>query len=183
MGHKHSRQDILDCAVAVATEEGLSRLSFGRVAKFAGTSDRVVVYYFPNKQDMIGAVMQAIGGELQATLAGAVPERAKDHIELCQAAWPTLSQPESARAFALFFEANGLAATGIEPYATMIPQMISAWIDWVTQHLDGPPAQRQVEAECTVALLDGLLLFRQTAGHQATMRVAKRLGFALPDAN
>ena len=26
MGHKHSRQDILDCAVAVATEEGLSEL-------------------------------------------------------------------------------------------------------------------------------------------------------------
>ena len=47
---------MLAAAVDVARAEGLSSLSFGRVARQVGTNDRTVVYYFPTKADLIGAV-------------------------------------------------------------------------------------------------------------------------------
>ncbi len=87
-----------------------------------------------------------------------------------------LAHPDADRAFGLFFEANGLAASGVSPFDTLVPAMVSAWIDWVAELLPGSAAQRRREAELTVALLDGLLLFRQTAGAAAANRVARTLG-------
>ena len=78
--------------------------------------------------------------------------------------------------FALFFEANGLAAAGREPYRTLVPQLVDAWITWAAEFFQGTPAQRRTEAETAIALLDGLLLLRQLAGPEAAARAARRVG-------
>lgn len=39
------------------------------------------------------------------------------------------------RIFALFFEANGLAVAGREPYRTLIPSLVDIWIDWAAQFI------------------------------------------------
>nr|NIR60097.1 helix-turn-helix transcriptional regulator [Gammaproteobacteria bacterium] len=57
IGHKHDKQEILEGALAAALEEGLSRLSFGRLAKRLGIHDRIVVYYFPTKHELVSAVL------------------------------------------------------------------------------------------------------------------------------
>ncbi len=176
MGHKYTKTELLEGALAVAREQGLSQLSFGRVAKHLGTSDRVIVYYFPRKEDLYVEVIQALGQELQTRLAAAVPAAPGDHRELCRAAWPVLAHPDADRAFGLFFEANGLAASGVSPFDQLVPTLVTAWIDWVAALLPGTTAHRRREAELTVALLDGLLLFRQTAGAAAANRVARSLG-------
>ena len=77
---------------------------------------------------------------------------------------------------ALFFEANGLAATGRAPFATLVPQLIEAWIDWVMLFLAGSARERRAEAEAAIAVIDGLILLRLLAGPAAARRAAKRLG-------
>ena len=47
VGHKYSRDEILTAAVTSVLTDGLHRLTYGRVAREIGTSDRVVAYYFP----------------------------------------------------------------------------------------------------------------------------------------
>jgi len=47
MGHKHTKEEILDGALRAALDEGLSQLTFGRLAKRMGMNDRMIVYYFP----------------------------------------------------------------------------------------------------------------------------------------
>ncbi len=176
MGHKHTKEQILDGALAAALEDGLSRLTFGRLAKRLGISDRIIVYYFPSKDELIGEVIVSMGVRLQEMLAAAFTGPMADHLELATAAWPVLARPVADPIFALFFEANGLAATGREPYSTLVPQLIGAWIEWVGGFIDGPPDQRRIEAETTIAMIDGLLLLRQLAGAAAANRAARRLG-------
>ena len=176
MGHKHSRDEILEVAVAVAMDEGLSRLSFGRVAKRLAISDRTVVYYFPTKQDLVGDVIVALGARLQATLAPAFATKAADHLALLATAWPVLATPEADPVFACFFEANGLAAAGQEPHATLVPALVVAWVDWMAELLDGDEAHRRAEAEAALAVIDGLLLLRQLGGAEAADRAARRIG-------
>ena len=77
--------------------------------------------------------------------------------------------------FALFFEANGLATTGREPYASLVPTLVQMWIDWVAAFIDGTPEQRQGEAETAIAMIDGLLLLRQLGGADRADRAAQRL--------
>lgn len=178
MGHKHDRSDILEGALATAFVDGLSQVTFGRVAKHLGISDRTVVYYFPSKDDLVGEVLVALGSQLQDTLAPMFASPAADHVDMLRAAWPVLARPEADRVFALFFEANGLAAAGREPYRSVVPRLVQAWIEWASGFITGTPSQRRMEAETAIAVLDGLLLLRQLAGSDAADRAASRLGVA-----
>ena len=175
MGHKHTHAEILEGALAAAFEDGLSQLSFGRVAKRLGISDRIVVYYFPTKDDLIAEVLEAMGTELQATLGPAFSIPASDHLAVVRTAWPVLARVDADGVFALFFEAGGLAATGREPFRTLVPQLVDAWIDWAAGFITGTPARRRSEAEAAIAVIDGLLLLRQLAGPAAADRAAKRI--------
>lgn len=176
MGHRHSREDILEGALEVAFDAGLSQLTFGRVAKHLGISDRVVVYYFPSKDDLVAEVLTAMGVALQASLAPAFTVPAADHLELIAAAWPAVATPDADPVFALFFEALGLAATGRAPYTTVVPGLVDAWIDWAAARVDAPAERARAEAETAIAVLDGLLLLRQVMGSEAADRAAWRLG-------
>jgi AcrR family transcriptional regulator len=176
MGYRHTKQEILDGALAAALDDGLSQLTFGRVAKRLGINDRTVVYYFPTKDALITEVVMSMGLQLQATLGEAFSEPARDHLDLARAAWPALASADADPIFAMFFEANGLAASGRAPFDTLIPQLVEAWIEWATGFLTGTRAVRRAEAEATIALVDGLLLLRQLAGPESAARAAKRLG-------
>jgi AcrR family transcriptional regulator len=178
VGHKHTKQEILDGALASAFDDGLSQLTFGRLAKRLGINDRTIVYYFPTKDDLLSEVVIAMGAQLQQTLVTAFSTRAADHVELARLAWPVLAHADSDPIFALFFEANGLAASGRAPYRTLVPQLVEGWIDWVAQFIDGTAAQRRTEAETAIALIDGLLLLRQLGGADRADRAAQRLRIA-----
>ena len=176
MGHKHTKGDILAAALDAALDDGLSQLTFGRLSKRIGISDRVIVYYFPTKADLIGEVIVAMGLELQASLADAFTTPADDHLELARTAWPVLASPDNDRVFALFFEANGLAAVGREPYASLVPSLVAGWIEWATSLMAGTPEQRTAQAEGAIAAIEGLILLRLLAGPATADRAATTLG-------
>jgi AcrR family transcriptional regulator len=147
------------------------------VAKRLGISDRIVVYYFPTKDDLTTEVIGAVSAQLLGALADAFTEQATDHVALARRAWPVLANTGNDPVFALFFEATGLAAAGQAPYAALVPQLVAAWIDWVAEFIDqGDGEARRQEAEAAVALLDGLLLLRQMVGPEAAERAARGQG-------
>lgn len=176
MGHKHTKAEILEGALSAALDDGLSQLTFGRLAKRLGVSDRVVVYYFPTKDDLISEVIIAMGLQLQETLAEAFVAPVAGHLELMATVWSVVATPEADRVFALFFEANGLAAVGRDPYRTLVPSLVEGWIGWAAEFIDGPLDRRRVEAETAIALIDGLLLLRLLSGPESADRAAGVIG-------
>jgi AcrR family transcriptional regulator len=180
VGYRHTKDEILDGAIATALDDGLSQLTFGRVAKRLGIKDRIVVYYFPTKDDLINEVLLALGSQLEAALAQASTTPASDHRELLRVAWPLLARPEVDPVFMLFFEAAGLAAAGREPYRTFVPQLVAGWIGWAADRIHGTPARRRSEAAAAIATIDGLLILRQLAGPDPANQAAKAVGGAKP---
>jgi len=175
MGYRHSKDDILEGALLAVFDDGLSRLTFGRLAARLGISDRVIVYYFPSKDDLIGEVLANLGQRLQLALAPAVTTPVDDHRQLVAKVWPVVARAEVDPVFALFFEAAGLAAAGIEPYRDLASQLMQGWIDWAAGCIRATPARRRAEAAAAIASLDGLLLLRQLAGADAANRAARRI--------
>jgi AcrR family transcriptional regulator len=176
MGYRHTKDDILEGAIAAACDDGLSQLTFGRLAKRLGISDRIVVYYFPSKDDLITEVLVALGSTLQAALVTTFSAPPPDHLALLRAVWPELARPEADPVFALFFEAAGLAAAGREPYRTLVPELVDRWIGWAAGHISGTPARRRREAAAAVATIDGLLILRQLAGPETADLAARAIG-------
>ena len=177
MGYRHTKEEILDAALAAASEDGLSQLTFGRVAKRIGISDRTVVYYFPTKEDLVGEVLIALATRLQETLAPAFASPATDHIELLRNAWPILASTDADPVFALFFEAAGLAAAKREPYllagapGRRCMDRVGRDVAWrVGLSADAsrpkPPLRSSTDCFCSV----------RSRGPQAADRAARRLG-------
>lgn len=178
MGHKYTREQILEGAVELALAEGVGALTFGRLAKRMGTSDRVIVYYFPSKSTLVSEVLVEIGNQLQAVLAKAFTQSAAGHRQLAKAAYRVLARADTDAIFAVYFEACGLAAAGAQPFRDLAGALVEGWVTWLSGFFGGNAKQRRAEAEATLALIDGVLLMRQLAGAQAGDRAAKALGMA-----
>ncbi|MEM8922359.1 MAG: helix-turn-helix domain-containing protein [Actinomycetota bacterium] len=180
MGYKYDEDEILAAAVEAVLDEGLSRLSFGRLAQRMGIADRSIVYYFPTKADLVTRTAFAIGLQLQSVLAEAFGDEPLDGRQLMRRAWPVLTAPDADPLFAAFFELTGLGAASVTPFDTLAPMLIEAWVDWLTPRIDpadpagGPDAVRS-EAYALVATLDGLLLLHHTTGTEAARRAAAAL--------
>ena len=177
MGYRHSEEEIVDAAAAVALEHGMSGLTYRRVADRLEISDRMVVYYLPTKADLVLAAMTAVSVKLQQLLAEAFGDERRDPDALVRKAWPVLTTPAAERIFAIFFEAIGLAAAGTDPYDQLVPAMMQAWLDWLTTRSTGAsPSVRRRNALAVIARVDGLLLVRQTLGSDAANDAARALG-------
>lgn len=176
MGHRYTREQILAAAVGLALSDGLSALTFGRLAKSMHTSDRVIVYYFPSKTTLVSDVLVEIGNRLQAVLAAAFTGPAAGHRQLAKAAYGTLAHQDTDAIFAVYFEACGLAAAGVQPFGDLAAALLDGWVSWLSGFFRGTPKHRRAEAEATLALIDGVLLMRQLGGAQAADRAAKALG-------
>ncbi len=177
VGHKHDKDDLVAAAVEAVTEEGLSQLSFGRLAKRLEISDRMVVYYFPTKEDLLVEVLSALSAELQHLLEKAFGDQRLSVEELGRRAWPVLTTKAADRIFSVFFELSGLAAAGIEPYKSFAPAVMKEWVDSLVPHIDGSnPELRRRRALGMVAQIDGLLLLRQLSGPVAAKTAAIQLG-------
>lgn len=164
MATKHSREEMLSGALDAALEGGLSRLTFGRLASRLQISDRMVVYYFPTKDDLVTSVLAVVGDRLQNVLAAAFSTPMNDHRSLVAAAWPVVAKPEYDPLFGLYFEAIGQATAGLEPYRSVASLLVEGWIEWLSGFVVGSPDHRRMEATAAVALLDGLLLMRLLGG-------------------
>ncbi|MEI6402497.1 MAG: TetR family transcriptional regulator [Actinomycetota bacterium] len=179
MGYRHDRDEMLQAAMRLVLADGVGALTFGRVAAEVGASDRMVVYYFPTKADLIVAVVTAIGAQLQATLETAFGPDPLDADELMRRAWPVLASDRAANMFARFFEVIGLSLAGQAPYTVLAPALLDGWIDWLAHRVAAPTvARRQAIAASIVARLDGLLLLQSVSGTRTARAAARELGIA-----
>lgn len=179
MGYRHSQEEMLAAAVAVALEGGISSVTFGAVAKHAGVSDRMVVYYFPTKAELLTAVTVALGGQLQELLGGAFGDEPLDRHDLLARAWSALARPQADPIFAVYFEILGLAAAGHQPFKELASAQTEAWVQWLLPRLTGADrATKRRQALATLAVIDGLLLLRQIHGPAAANAAARELGIA-----
>lgn len=168
MGYRHSATEILEAAVDEALEHGLATLGFRRVAERLGIADRTVVYYFATKDELVVAVLGAIGERLQSMLASVASGPFRDHRALAAAVWPVLAKPRWRSATACYLEAIGLAGT--EPYRSVAPVLTGAWVEWAAANLTGTAAVRRREAEAALAMIDGLLVLSHLLGVPAANR-------------
>jgi len=177
MGYRHSREDLLQGAVAVALDAGIGALTFKRVGDHLGISDRTVVYYFETKDVLITAVAVALGDDLQQLLDHAFGEESLTVPDMLARAWPVLTTPAADRVFSLYFEIVGLASAGTPPYVDFGPALVQGWIDWLAPRVrGGTSATRRRKAASVVAQLDGLLLLRRIAGADVARDAARELG-------
>lgn len=177
VGYRHRREDLLAAGAELVLDEGLGALTFGSLARRLGISDRMVVYYFPTKSELVTAVVAALGERLQQVLDGAFGPDPLPVDELMERAWPTLANETSDRVFSVVLELLGLAAGGRSPYRELAPLLIEGWVEWLEPRVVATdPARARDEILALLARVDGLLLLRLTGGPELAERAAQVMG-------
>jgi AcrR family transcriptional regulator len=156
---RRRREELAQAATDYALEHGLIGLSLRPVAAALGTSDRMLLYHFDSKDDLVAALMRT-STQRAVERVRAMP-RSQTVPEAVLDLWRVISGPEVERLQRLYVEAAALGLFGTEPYAGVVRESNSLWTAALEDHLHeagltGPEAAR------AVVLLDaafmGLLL-------------------------
>jgi len=157
--HAARRSALTDRLADIVLAEGLADFGLRRVAARLATSDRMLLYYFDTKVELVLAVLtrisERLSGALQIT-ADAV--RMKPDALLARAS-AQFADPAIAPFMRVWIEVSAIGARGEEPYRAFASQTIAAWLDWLDARLDLPAGQvRERWAAAILTILEGVAM-------------------------
>lgn len=138
-------------------ENGMADIGLRRLAEVAGTSDRMLIYYFETKDALIGQVLHGVATGLASQLDALLgPQKRTADVLLLELL--TLSNtPHFHAVIQLWFEVVGLAARGQEPFATNATAIANSWLAWIESRIDDPQTEQAIDL---FAELEGRLMLR-----------------------
>ena len=152
------REKFAEAATDYVLEHGLVGLSLRPLAAELGTSDRMLLYHFDGKDDLVATVLRVSNDRSVAEIRALSP--APDVRTAVLDLWAAVTSPRLDRCQRMYAEAAALGLFGREPYATVVHEANEVWIAAVGEHLvaSGMPAGL---ARRAVVLLDaGLMDFQ-----------------------
>ena len=163
------RQAALDRIADHLLAHGLAPSSLRALGHASGTSDRMLLYYFADKDEIILLALQTICLRLARMLEEAMGETARlPPGPLLRQLAPAMRGAMLRPYMRFWLELASLAARDQEPFRTAAGQIAGYFIDWVAGRLDIEDATlRAGEAAALVALLDGVVLL-DCVGRQAS---------------
>lgn len=151
------RQALLDAMADHLLAHGLAGSPLRALGSAAGTSDRMLLYYFADRDALLTALLDHVTTRLHAMLATA-DAQSMPFATLLRLLWDQARTPALRPYLQLFLDLATAAGRGEEPHRTAAARIAGGFIDWTAARLDpaeGVPAAR---AALLLATLDGLLL-------------------------
>ena len=149
------RDEVAQAATDYVLEHGLVGLSLRPLAAELGTSDRMLLYHFENKDDLVASVLR-VSNDRSVAVLRALPPSASVRGAVLDL-WAAMSSPGLARCQRVYVEAAALGLFGHEPYVTVVSEANALWVAAVADHLarSGVPRAR---AGRGTALLDAAFM-------------------------
>ena len=149
------RDELAEAATDYVLEHGIIDLSLRPLAAAIGTSDRMLLYHFRDKDDLVATVLRVSNDRSVAevhrlrtprTVRGAV-------LDL----WAAYTAGQLERCQRLYVEAAALGLLGREPYLTVVRASNERWVEAVVDHVVRAGVTRP-RARRAVALLDAAFM-------------------------
>jgi AcrR family transcriptional regulator len=149
------RSALAEAATDHVLERGLIGLSLRPLAAALGTSDRMLLYHFADKDDLVATVLRVATDRSVREV-----ERLPDGTDVATAVhllWGALTSGPLEQCQRLYVEAAALGLLGREPYAGVVREANEGWVAGLVAFLlrSGCPPDRAGRA---VVLLDAALM-------------------------
>ena len=160
------REMLVDILADHVLAAGLSASSLRPLAKAAGISDRMLLYYFKDKAEVIGAVLERIAARL-VTMLDQHRSPSPLPVEVLRgqllailfddALWPYMR---------IWLEVASLSARGDPEYRTIGAQIGRGFFAWGLMQIDGPtPEARAIDAARLMVAVEGALVLKSLGLH------------------
>lgn len=115
-------------------ERGLITLSLRPLAAALGTSDRMLLYHFGSKDDLVAAVLRCSNDRACAAIGG-LPG-SSDVGAAVHELWSAMAHPDVGPCTRIYIEAAALGLLGREPYASVARQANALWTRTLVAHFE-----------------------------------------------
>ena len=137
---------------------GLSQTSLRQLAAAAKVSDRMLLYYFKNKSDVMTQTLVSAAGVMAKELNDILREEEKLSVQELMRKGLEITQSEAMQPYmSLSLQIAAKAHQREEPFLSSAKLIISGFILWIEARLETiDPVKRRREAILILALIDGL---------------------------
>jgi len=149
------RDQVAQAATDYVLEHGLVGLSLRPLAARLGTSDRMLLYHFDGKDDLVSTVLRVSNDRSVAEIRALPP--APDVRTAVLELWKAVTSPRLDRCQRLYVEAAALGLFGREPYVSVVREANQLWVAAVADYMVGSGMPR-AQGQRAVALLDAALM-------------------------
>jgi AcrR family transcriptional regulator len=177
------REELAEAATDYALEHGLIGLSLRPLAQALGTSDRMLLYHFDDKDDLVATILRTtVSRSAQSLRDLPAPRDLRSAVlELWRAV--TTGRQESCQR--LYVEAAALGLFGREPYSSTVRETNAEWVSAVSGHFERAGLRRAAARQATILVdatfmglqldegLDSPSQLRRTVGDLADAVVAR----------
>jgi AcrR family transcriptional regulator len=140
-------------------EQGLAGASLRPMAAAAGTSDRMLLYYFADRDELLAATLEEVAARMTAMLAAAGGSEPRPYPVLLREVWAAFRAPAFQRYLSLWLEVAAGAARGQEPYRGVGGAIADGFLAWAGERLlVEREEERAPQAALLLATIDGLAL-------------------------
>lgn len=159
------REKVIQALTDHLLSHGLGQTSLRQLAAAAGTSDRMLLYYFADKADIMSTVLDRVAERFAQALDQAMPCERLPAEQLLMQASALVRTPEMRPTMRLWLDMVAAAARQEPPFPAIAADLLRQLMDWVEARLACPagPARRQ-RAALLLAIIDGIVLFDMKGG-------------------
>jgi AcrR family transcriptional regulator len=149
------RAELAEAATDHALAHGLIGLSLRPLAAALGTSDRMLLYHFRNKDDVVATVLRVSNDRSVAEVQRLDP--APDLRRAVLDLWAATTSGQLERCQRMYVEAAALGLLGREPYVSVVREANRTWVAAIADHLVAAGADRS-RVDRAVNLLDATFM-------------------------
>lgn len=174
------RAELVRGAVEYLREQGLSRFTLRPLARSLGTSDRMLLYYFANRDELLVAALESVAAELLASFEASLPPAPATPGAVLAQVLASAGQPELETNLRLWVEVLAQAARGDVTCRETAARVLAGWVGWLAERIDVPDEERRQVAASLLAVIDGIALIYLAGdvedAFSAAIWLAARLG-------
>jgi len=143
---------------ALALDRGIGELGLREMARHAGTSDRMLIYYFGSREALVAAVLGELSGQLAERLADDAAAGPLPAGELLTVTLARMQAPDVRPYMRLWAEVIARGTRGEAPFDAVAVATVDGWQAWVEARVDAPDAERPTQAAALLAIVEGISL-------------------------
>jgi AcrR family transcriptional regulator len=151
------RDALVDRVADYILREGLDAATLRPLARASGTSDRMLLYYFPDKQALLAAAADRVAARLMALLA-TVPATPQPPAALEAQLTAAAQDPAVAPYLALWLDIAARAARGDAFWRAQGQSIGKGFLRFIADRLALPPEDRPATARALLARIEGGIL-------------------------
>ncbi len=152
------RAAIIDRLTDHVLAEGLAAASLRPLARAAGISDRMLLYYFKDKADVLAAVIGQVAARMTATMAAGTAREPQPLEQLRAELVKLLFADDFWPFMRLWLEMASLSARGDPIYRAIGEQIGRGFLAWGMAQLDS--VDRERDAARLLVSIEGMLVLK-----------------------